>query len=85
MLDAVGPVAPDRTGEYDERDAMLSRIARLPRKQRSAIVLRYYENCTDAEIAAALGCGEGTVRSHLSRAVATLRAVELRASAVEGR
>jgi len=87
MLDAVGPVVPDRTGEYDERDAMLSRIARLPRKQRSAIVLRYYENCTDAEIAAVLGCGEGTVRSHLSRAVATLRARELQrpASTVEGK
>jgi RNA polymerase sigma-70 factor (sigma-E family) len=81
----VGPVVPDRTAEYDERDAMLSRIAQLPRKQRSAIVLRYYENCTDAEIAAVLGCGEGTVRSHLSRAVATLRAVELRASTVEGK
>lgn len=74
MLDAVGPAIPDRTGEYDEREAMLAQIAQLPRKQRSAIVLRYYENYTDAEIAAVLGCGTGTVRSHLSRAVATLRA-----------
>lgn len=38
------------------------------------IVLRYYENLTDREIAAALGCTEGTVRGYASRAIATLRA-----------
>jgi RNA polymerase sigma factor (sigma-70 family) len=53
---------------------MRGRIATLPRKQRAAILLRYYEDCTDAEIAEVLGCTEGTVRSHISRALATLRA-----------
>jgi DNA-directed RNA polymerase specialized sigma24 family protein len=37
------------------------------------LVLRYYEGLPDTEIAAALGCGTGTVRSHASRAMATLR------------
>jgi DNA-directed RNA polymerase specialized sigma24 family protein len=36
--------------------------------------LRYYEDCTDQEIAEVLGCAVGTVRSHISRALATLRA-----------
>jgi RNA polymerase sigma factor (sigma-70 family) len=38
------------------------------------LVLRFYEGLTDAEIAADLGCSPGTVRSHASRALATLRA-----------
>jgi RNA polymerase sigma factor (sigma-70 family) len=37
------------------------------------VVLRYWEDLTDAQIAAALGCSPGTVRSQLSRALATLR------------
>ncbi len=75
-LDALGtPVADPATG-YAERDAMRARIAKLPRKQRAAILLRYYEDCTDAEIAEVLGCTPGTVRSHVSRALATLRTDE---------
>ena len=62
-----------RTVTYDERDAMLGLLAALPRKQRAAIVLRYYENYSDAEIAAVLRCGVSTVRSQISRALATLR------------
>jgi RNA polymerase sigma-70 factor (sigma-E family) len=69
------PVA-DETSRYDEREAMQARIVALPRRQRAAIVLRYYENLTDAEIAAVLGCAEATVRSHVSRALATLRGQE---------
>jgi RNA polymerase sigma factor (sigma-70 family) len=53
---------------------MRARIATLPRKQRAALMLRYYEDRTDAEIAALLGCSAGTVRSHISRALSTLRA-----------
>jgi DNA-directed RNA polymerase specialized sigma24 family protein len=37
------------------------------------LVLRFYEGLSDAEIAADLGCSTGTVRSHASRALATLR------------
>ena len=52
---------------------MLGLLATLPRKQRAAIVLRYYESYSDAEIAAVLRCGTSTVRSQISRALATLR------------
>ncbi len=73
VLDALSPPEPDPAAAYDERDAMLGLLATLPRKQRAAIVLRYYENYSDAEIAAVLRCGTSTVRSQISRALATLR------------
>jgi RNA polymerase sigma-70 factor (sigma-E family) len=72
-LAELSPSVADQTGRYDERQEMLSRIVRLPGRQRAAIVLRYYENLSDPEIAAALGCAEATVRSHISRALAALR------------
>ena len=73
VLDALGPPEADPSASYDERDAMLGLLATLPRKQRAAIVLRYYENYSDAEIAAVLRCGASTVRSQISRALTTLR------------
>ena len=75
-LDSVGPPTADPSGRYDEQDAMLASIAALPRKQRAAIVLRYYEGYDDDEIAEVLGSRPVTVRSSISRALATLRAVE---------
>ncbi|MBB5955221.1 RNA polymerase sigma-70 factor (sigma-E family) [Saccharothrix tamanrassetensis] len=75
-LTGIDPPTPDPAGRYDERDAMLRRIARLPRKQKAAVVLRFYEGYDDAEIAAVLGCTQGTVRSHISRALSTLRAAD---------
>lgn len=75
-LDALGTPVGDHAERHAERDAMRHRIAALPRRQRAAIVLRYYENCSDAEIAAVLGCTEGTVRSHISRALRKLRATQ---------
>lgn len=73
-LAKISPSVDDPAVRHAERDAMRARIAVLPRKQRAALVLRYYEDSTDAEIAAVLGCTEGTVRSHISRALKTLRA-----------
>jgi RNA polymerase sigma-70 factor (sigma-E family) len=67
----------DPIADYDERDAMLAGIARLPRKQRAAVVLRYYEGCEDLEIAEILGCSVSTVRSQISRAVAALRVTRM--------
>jgi RNA polymerase sigma factor (sigma-70 family) len=72
-LAELDPAVEDSTSRYDEREAMLGGIVRLPRRQRAVIVLRYYENLTDAEIAAVLGCAEVTVRSHVSRALTALR------------
>lgn len=57
----------------DERAALLAALRELPPRQRAVIVLRYWEDLTDAQIGAALGCSPSTVRSQLSRALAKLR------------
>lgn len=65
--------APDRSGEVVERTAMLAEVARLPRRQRAVLVLRYYEGLSDADIAEILGCSPTTVRGYAFRALARLR------------
>ncbi len=55
-----------------ERDAMFQALDRLPDGQRAVVVLRFYEDCTVAETAAALGVSEGTVKSQTSRALERL-------------
>ena len=57
------------------RDQMLRALALLSPHQRAVLVLRHYEGYDDAAIAAVLGCGEGTVRSHATRAAQRLRAI----------
>ncbi|WP_375483028.1 SigE family RNA polymerase sigma factor [uncultured Jatrophihabitans sp.] len=69
-----GPPTGDHAGSVVDRDAMLRRLAELPRRQRSVLVLRYYEHLTDAEIADVLGCSAVTVRGYAARALASLRA-----------
>ncbi len=63
----------DEAAPVDRRDATWRLLATLPRRQRAVLVLRYYEDLPDREIAAALGCSEPTVRSNASRALASLR------------
>jgi len=57
-----------------ERDAMWRVVQRLPTKQRAAVVLRYYEDLSEADTAAILGCSIGNVKSQTSRAIAAMRA-----------
>jgi RNA polymerase sigma-70 factor (sigma-E family) len=77
-LVSVGEV-PDRAHPDDlgtalaARDDMWQRLAGLPRRQRAVLVLRYYEQFTDGEIADVLGCTAGTVRGYAHRALTTLR------------
>jgi RNA polymerase sigma factor (sigma-70 family) len=54
-------------------DVMLDQIDALPERQRAAVILRFYEDRSEAEIAEIIGCRPGTVKSLLSRALATLR------------
>ncbi len=58
---------------FEERDAMWREISKLPARQRACLVLRYYEDLPDGEIAGLLGCRIGTVKSQSSRALAKLR------------
>jgi RNA polymerase sigma factor (sigma-70 family) len=48
-------------------------LGRLPARQRAVLVLRYYEDLSEADIATELGLSVGTVKSHASRALAALR------------
>lgn len=65
--------APPGPGS-DSTDAMWTFVQTLPTRQRAAVVLRYYEDMTEADTAAILGCSVGTVKSQTSRGIATLRA-----------
>ena len=69
-----GPGASLRAHALDpEADLMRDALARLSDRQRKAVVLRYYEDLSEAEIARLLDCRPGTVKSLLSRALARLR------------
>lgn len=62
------------TNVNDELDETMHRVLLgLPKRQRAAIVLRFYEDLSDVQTAAVLGCSPGTVRSLVSRGMTTLR------------
>jgi RNA polymerase sigma-70 factor (sigma-E family) len=63
----------DQTGSSDLADTLRRAVDRLPQRMRAAVVLRYFEDMTEAEVADALGVSLGTVKSTVSRAVAKLR------------
>jgi RNA polymerase sigma-70 factor (sigma-E family) len=65
--------APDLTEQQAQRDALLRAIARLPPRQRAMVVLRYYEDMSEAQTAEAMGVSVGTVKSAVSRALGKLR------------
>lgn len=67
---------PAHVGSHDPdaRADLLSEIAKLPPRQRAIVVLRYYEDLTEAQIAHTLGCRPGTVKSQASAALGSLRA-----------
>jgi len=60
-------------GEFDDRDVMWQALAELPPRQRAVLVLRYYEDLSEAEIAESLGCSRGTVKSQAAKGLAHLR------------
>jgi RNA polymerase sigma factor (sigma-70 family) len=57
----------------EDRLDLFPLLAQLPRQQRAVVVLRYYEDLSERDIADALGCSPGSVKRHASRALATLR------------
>ncbi|MDQ1708873.1 MAG: hypothetical protein QOG49_258 [Frankiaceae bacterium] len=69
------PEQPGRDASADVviHDALWSALRLLPPKMRAAVVLRYYEDLPESEVADVLGCSVGTVKSQTSRALAKLR------------
>jgi RNA polymerase sigma-70 factor (sigma-E family) len=63
----------DAMTEVDLRDALVRLLVQLPPRQRAVIVLRYWEQLSEAETAALLGCSAGTVKSATSRGLQRLR------------
>src|SRR5262245_35550829 len=69
-LDAVAPDATDARGAAVDATRLL---AALPEAQRAAVLLRYYHDLPEDEVAEILGCPRGTVKSRLHHAMATLK------------
>jgi RNA polymerase sigma-70 factor (sigma-E family) len=66
-------VAVDPTSAVDDRGAIMTALAGLPLRQREVIVLRYWLDLTEVQVAAMLDCSVGNVKSQTSRALAKLR------------
>jgi RNA polymerase sigma-70 factor (sigma-E family) len=64
----------DAAGERDDRVVLIAALMALPPRQRSVVVLRYWLDMTQTEVAETLGCSVGNVKSQGSRALAKLRA-----------
>lgn len=65
----------DLATEVDLRDALVQALAELPARQRAVLVLRYFEELTEAEIADTLGCSAGAVKSAAARGLQRLRVI----------
>jgi RNA polymerase sigma-70 factor (sigma-E family) len=81
---------PDRPASHDDfagadlRQAVVQALHGLPRRQRAVVVLRYYCDLSEREVAEALGCSEGTVKSQAAKGLAALRTSGLATSIHEG-
>ncbi|MEU4678924.1 SigE family RNA polymerase sigma factor [Micromonospora sp. NPDC023737] len=66
---------PDSTDAVVVRDELLAALDQLPVRMRTVLVLRYWEDLSEADVAATMGCAVGTVKSQAARGLARLRAV----------
>jgi RNA polymerase sigma-70 factor (sigma-E family) len=66
---------PSSEAALDDRDELLAALRQLPARQRTAVVLRFWEDLSVAETAVLMGCTEGTVKSATSRGLDRLRIV----------
>jgi RNA polymerase sigma-70 factor (sigma-E family) len=73
-VDALPDVAThDGTAAVAERGPLVAALRQLPARQRAAVVLRYYADLSENDVAAAMGCTAGSVKKHVSRGVERLR------------
>jgi RNA polymerase sigma-70 factor (ECF subfamily) len=68
-----GQVVSGESEEIADRAGLWQALAELPAQQRAVLVLRYFEDLTEADIAAILRCSPGTVKSHAARGLERLR------------
>lgn len=73
MADVPDRAVGDRAGEVDLRLALEQALLALPPRKRAVLVLRYFEDLPEGEVAQILGCSVGTVRSQTHKALARLR------------
>jgi RNA polymerase sigma-70 factor (sigma-E family) len=66
-------LSDDSTASVDDRDELRRRLFTLAPRERAMVVLRYYENLSEAEVAAIFDCPVGTVKSTTSRALRSIR------------
>ncbi|MBO9523934.1 MAG: SigE family RNA polymerase sigma factor [Nocardioidaceae bacterium] len=64
---------PQRYDDPERDHALFAALRRLPPRQRAVVALRYYEDLSEAQTAAVLGCSVGTVKSQAHQAMARLR------------
>jgi RNA polymerase sigma-70 factor (sigma-E family) len=69
------PAGPDQSAAIADQDLLWRALTQLPSGQRAVLVLRYYEDLSEAQTAAVLGCTVGSVKSQASRALAKLRGI----------
>jgi RNA polymerase sigma-70 factor (sigma-E family) len=66
-------VVEDPAGDVADRLLLMQALAELPPRQRACVVLRFYEDLSVEDVAAALGCRSGTVKSQTARGLTSLR------------
>jgi RNA polymerase sigma-70 factor (sigma-E family) len=73
LSDAAHPEIRGPEREVVQRDEVVRALGELPERMRAVLVLRFFDDLTEADTATALGCGTGTVKSQTSRGLARLR------------
>ena len=84
MAEVPQTVACDAYAAADERAVLRRALLRLPKRQRQTVVLRYYDDLSEREVAALMDCSVGTVKSQAAKGLARLRTALQADRTVEG-